>query len=289
MTAAVLLVEARGVLAAARVPSPERDAERLLRHVLGWDRAALLAAPDHAVAGPEAERFRRLVQRRASREPLQYILGEAAFWRHEFLVTPAVLIPRPETELLVETALELVRGIERPVIVDVGTGSGCIALSIAGERPDAEVHATDISGPALEVALENQRRLGLGQRTFFHRGHLLAPVTGREVHLVVSNPPYVDPEEIEGLDPEVRDHEPRLALVAPGDALSVYRALVPAAARVLRGGGAFAVEVSPFISAAVVRLMSDSGFGDPTVHPDLAGRPRVVASERGRSSATRGI
>jgi release factor glutamine methyltransferase len=289
MTAAALLVEAGGVLAATGVPSPEWDAERLLRHVLGWDRAALLAAPDHVVAEPEVERFRRLVQRRASREPLQYILGTAAFWKHEFLVTPAVLIPRPETELLVEAALELLAGIERPVIVDVGTGSGCIALSIAGERPDAEVHGTDISGPALEVALMNQRRLGLGQRTFFHQGQLLAPVTGREVHLIISNPPYVDPAEIEGLEPEVRDHEPRLALVAPGDALSVYRALVPAAARALREGGALAVEVSPFISDAVSALMHEAGFEAPTVRPDLAGRPRVVASERGRSSATRGI
>ena len=293
MTAAALLAEAGGVLAAARVPSPEWDAERLLRHVLGWDRAALLAAPDHLVAEAEAARFRRLVQRRASREPLQYILGTVAFWKHEFLVTPAVLIPRPETELLVETALELVKGVERPVIVDVGTGSGCIALSIAGEREDAIVHATDISGPALEVALQNARRLGMSQRIRFHRGQLLEPVTGLEVqleaHLIVCNPPYVDPSEIDGLDPEVRDHEPREALVPPGDALSVYRALVPAAAGALRHGGALAVEVSPSIAAAVVRLMRDSGFGDPTVHLDLAGHPRVVASERGRSSATRGI
>jgi release factor glutamine methyltransferase len=293
MTAAALLVEAGGVLAAAGVPSPEWDAERFLRYVLGWDRAALLAAPHHVVAEPEVERFRRLVQRRASREPLQYILGTAAFWKHEFLVTPAVLIPRPETELLVETALKLIEGIDKPVVVDVGTGSGCIALSIAGEREDAIVHATDVSEAALEVALMNQRRLGLGQRTFFHRGQLLEPVTGLEgqleVHLVVSNPPYVDPAEIEGLDPEVRDHEPRLALVAPGDALSVYRALVPAAARVLRDGGALAVEVSPFISAAVSGLMDEAGFEAPTVRPDLAGRPRVVASKRGRSSATRGI
>jgi release factor glutamine methyltransferase len=144
MTATTLLAEARGVLAAAGVPSPDWDAERLLRHVLGLDRAALLANPGRAVPEPEAGRFRALVQRRAAREPLQYVLGSTDFWKHEFLVTPAVLIPRPETELLVETALELVKGVEKPVIVDVGTGSGCIALSIAGEREDAEVHATDV-------------------------------------------------------------------------------------------------------------------------------------------------
>ena len=276
MTAAALLSEAGGVLARAGVLSPAWDAECLLRHVLGWDRAALLARPEAEVARGDEARFRALVERRASREPLQYILGSAPFWKHEFVVTPAVLIPRPETELLVETALELVKGVERPVIVDVGTGSGCIALSIAGEREDAVVHGTDISGPALEVALMNQRRLGLGQRTFFHRGQLLAPVTGREVHLIVSNPPYVDPAEIDELAPEVRDHEPRQALVPPGDALAVYRDLIPAAGAALRRGGALAVEISPFLPGAVVRLMEDAGFEGPSVRPDLAGRPRVV-------------
>jgi release factor glutamine methyltransferase len=280
MNATALLAEAGGVLAAAGVPSPHWDAERLLRYVLGLDRAALFASPRRAVPTPDVERFRELVRRRASREPLQYILGTAAFWKHEFLVTPAVLIPRPETELLVETALELVKGVERPVVVDVGTGSGCIALSIAAERPDAVVHATDISERALQVALMNQRRLGLGQRTFFHRGQLLEPLTGLEeqleVHLVLSNPPYVDPAEVDSLAPEVRDHEPREALVPPGDALAVYRRLVPAAARTLREGGALAVEVSPFIPDAVARLMAEAGFVDPAVRDDLAGRPRVV-------------
>lgn len=296
MTAAALLAEAGGVLARAGVPSPEPDAERLLRHVTGWDRASLLARPAAEVTPGDEELFRQLVRRRASREPLQYVLGIAAFWKHDFVVTNAVLIPRPETELLVETGLELVRGVERPVIVDVGTGSGCVALSIAGEREDAIVHGTDVSEPALQVALLNQRRLGLGQRTFFHRGQLLAPLIGREVqrevHLILSNPPYVDPSEIDGLEPEVRDHEPRVALVPPGDALSVYRQLVPAAAAFLRRGGALAVEISPFIPDDVVGLMKDAGFEDPEVRLDLAGRPRVVlarlASERDPSSATRG-
>jgi release factor glutamine methyltransferase len=290
MTAAALLAEARGVLARAGVASPERDAERLLRHVTGWDRASLLARPAAEVGREDEERLRELVRRRASREPLQYVLGIAAFWKHDFVVTKAVLVPRPETELLVETGLELVRGVQRPVIVDVGTGSGCVALSIAAEREDAIVHGTEISDAALQVALLNQRRLGLGQRTFFQRGHVLEPLTGLEeqVHLVVSNPPYVDSAEIESLAPEVRDHEPRVALVPPGDALSVYRELVPAAAAILGPGGALAVEISPFIPDEVVRIMENAGFENPEVRLDLAGRPRVVASERGPSSATRG-
>ena len=276
MTAAALLADAAATLAAAGVEAPEWDAERLLRHVLGWDRAALFANPDRAVPEPEAERFRALLARRAAREPLQYILGTQAFWKHEFLVTPAVLIPRPETELLVETSLELLKGVEAPIVVDVGTGSGCVALSLALERPDAVVHATDISGQALDVARENARRFDLEGRVAFHQGQLLEPRSGLEGHLVVSNPPYVDPAEREALAPEVRDHEPERALFPPGDALSVYRRLVPASARLLRAGGALAVEISPSIPRDVARIFAAAGFVDATVRADLASLPRVV-------------
>jgi release factor glutamine methyltransferase len=281
MTAAALVAEAARVLAAAGVDAPEWDAERLLRHVLGWDRAALLANPGHVVPGPEAERFDEFVRRRASREPLQYILGTQAFWKHDFLVTPAVLIPRPETEVLVEVALALVRDVEAPVIVDVGTGSGCVALSMAAEREDAEVHATDVSGQALHVARQNARRLGLDRRVTFHEGELLEPVAGLQVHLVVSNPPYVDPSERDSLAPEVRDREPALALFPPGDALAIYRRLVPAAARALRPAGALAVEIAPALPEAVLGLFRDAGFPEATVHEDLAGRPRVVRARLG--------
>ena len=148
-------------------------------------------------------------------------------------MTPDVLIPRPETELLVEAALELLRAAARPVIADVGTGSGCIALALAAEREDAEVHATDLSEAALAVARDNERRLGLEGRVAWQLGDLLEPVAAAirgRVDLVVSNPPYVDQAERDSLAPEVRDHEPELALFPPGDALSVYRRLVPAAA-----------------------------------------------------------
>jgi release factor glutamine methyltransferase len=278
MTAAALLADAAATLAAAGVEAPEWDAERLLRHVLGWDRAALFANPGHVVPEPEAERFRALVRRRASREPLQYVVGTQAFWKHEFLVTPAVLIPRPETEMLVETGLELLKGVERPLVVDVGTGSGCIALSIAAERPDAFVHATDISGEALDVARENARRLGMEGRVTFHHGQLLEPLSGLEghVHLILSNPPYVDPGDRMALAPEVREHEPAEALFPSGDTLAVYRRLVPASAAVLRAGGALAVEISPFVLEGVRRLLRESGFADARVREDLAGLARVV-------------
>jgi release factor glutamine methyltransferase len=284
MTAAAALVsDAAATLAAAGVPAPEWDAERLLRHVLGWDRAVLIANPDRVVPEPEAERFRALVRRRASREPLQYILGTQAFWKHDFLVTPAVLIPRPETELLVETSLELLKNVERPLIVDVGTGSGCIALSLAFERPDAEVHAIDISEAALAVARENARRLGLEGGVAFHHGDLLEPVVhlaGRRIDLVVSNPPYVDPADRPGLAPEVRDHEPPDALFPPGGTLSVYRRLATASAVSLRDGGRLALEVSPFVAGQVSELLVAAGFAAPSACPDLAGRPRVVFARR---------
>jgi release factor glutamine methyltransferase len=280
--AAALAGDAAATLAAAGVPAPEWDAERLLCHVLGWDRAALVANPGRLVPQPEAERFRELVRRRASREPLQHILGTQAFWKHEFLVTPAVLVPRPETELLVETSLALLKEVERPLIADVGTGSGCIALSLAAERPDAEVHAIDISAPALAVAAENARRLGLEGRVSFHQGDLLEPVArlaGR-IDLVVSNPPYVDPADRESLAPEVRDHEPALALFPPDGPLSVYRRLAGASASSLRPAGWLVVELGQGQAAAVETLCRDSGLVPAQIACDLAGVPRCLTSRR---------
>jgi release factor glutamine methyltransferase len=281
MTAAAILADAVALLAAAGVASPEWDAERLLRHVLGWDRATLFARPEHVVPEPEEERFRALVRRRASREPLQYILGTQAFWKHEFLVTPAVLIPRPETELLVEVSLELLKNIERPLIVDVGTGSGCIALSLAAERPDAVTHATDISEPALDVARENAQRLGLEGRVTFHHGDLLEPVAhlaGR-IDLVVSNPPYVDPAERASLAPEVRDHEPPEALFAPEPRASVYSLITKRASALLKPGGWLAVEVGQGTSHAMDGLCRAAGLSVVEIRNDLAAIPRVVVAQ----------
>ncbi len=278
MTVAELLAEAAHRLLAAGVEASDWDAERLLRHVLGWDRATIVASAGAPVeTGPERA-FRALVAQRARRVPLQHLVGSQAFWKHEFRVTPDVLIPRPETELVVEAALGLLRGAERPLIVDVGTGSGCIALSLAAERPHAQVHATDISAPALEVARENARRLGLAGRVAFYLGQLLEPVSGLEGHvdLVVSNPPYVDAAERDTLAPEVRDHEPQLALFPPGDALSVYRRLVPAAEDVLAPGGALVLEIAPSLAGGVAGLMAAAGFVGTEVRNDLAGRARVV-------------
>src|SRR5512145_2321249 len=167
MSVTQLLAQAALELRDAGVESPEWDAERLLRHVLGWDRAALVASPGTSPGPERVAEFLRLVGERARRIPLQHLTGAQAFWKQELRVTPDVLVPRPETELLVAAALEVLRGTERPAIVDVGTGSGCIALALAAEREDAELYATDVSEPALAVARDNARRLGLAGRVAF--------------------------------------------------------------------------------------------------------------------------
>lgn len=284
LTAAEALVAATRVLTKAGVRDAGLDTELLLRHVLGWDRARLIASPGHRLGAAERERFEALVAERARRRPLQHLVGTAHFWRHEFLVSPDVLVPRPETEILVETALSLLKPLRDPIVVDIGTGSGCIALSLAAERPDAIVHATDISERALAVARENGSRLGLGNRVVFHHGDLLAPVAhlASRIDLVISNPPYVDGSEIEGLEPEVRDHDPRLALVPPsGDRYEIYRRLAGEAAHVLKPGGHLAVEIGTGMADGVSAIL-EAAVGPVVMATDLAGIVRVLSASRSR-------
>jgi len=277
---AELVEGARARLAAGGVPTPAPDAERLLRHVLGWDRARLVVSWSDPVPEEAAARFEALVDQRARRVPLQHLTGTQAFWRHEFLVTPGVLIPRPETEIVVEQALRLMRGRPAPAILDVGTGSGCIALSLAAELPAAQVDAIDASPAALAVARENARRLGLEGRVRFHEGDLLAPVAGRRFDLIASNPPYVDPATRPSLAPEVRDHEPALALFPPGGPLDVYRRLAPQAAAALRPGGFLLLEVGLGQADAVGAILADAGLVVDDVVRDLQGIPRTLVARR---------
>jgi release factor glutamine methyltransferase len=281
-TLADALQRAERALAAAGVPNAVWDAELLVRHVLGCDRASLLANPKRPLSNEESQRLDALVSARGSRRPLQHLTGVQAFWRHEFRVTPDVLIPRPESELLVEATLALVRDCRRPLIVDVGTGSGCLALSIATERPDAELHATDVSPAALDVARENARRLGCAERVTFHQGDLLAPVArlaGR-IDVVLSNPPYVDPRDAASLPPEVRDYEPATALFPEGDACSVYRDLAPQAYAALRKDGAFVVEIGLGMETGVRGILSRAGFRVERVLADMQSIPRALVAVR---------
>ena len=271
-------------LRAAGVTHAPLDAELLLRHVLGWDRASILTRGGETLGAGDEARFLYMVAARARRHPLQHLTGTQAFWRHEFVVGPAVLIPRPETEVLVEASLGLVAALTTPRVIDVGTGSGCVALSLAAERPDATLVATDLSSAALAVARENASRLDLTGQVRFVRGDLLEAFRSgpgaTPVDLVVSNPPYVRQAEWRDLAPEVRDHDPRSALVPEEGVEALYGRLLAGAARVLRPGGTVAVEVGAGQSAAVAAQAAGAGFESTRTLRDLQDVPRVVVARR---------
>jgi release factor glutamine methyltransferase len=282
VTVADVLADATARLRAAGVSNPELDAELLLRHVTGWDRATLLARPETEVSSQGRSHFRSLVEERARRRPLQHLTGVQAFWRHEFLVTPDVLIPRPETEVLVEASLALLRVRPQSVVADVGTGSGCIALSLAAEAGEAQVHAIEVSPSALTVARQNAERLGLAEHVRFHEGDLLEPLARLEgrLDLVVSNPPYVDAADAPSLAPEVRYHEPAIALFPPGEPLAIVKRLLTQAARLLRPGGHLIVEVGQGQSEAVAHLGAAAGLEVEHVLYDLSRIPRAIVARR---------
>jgi release factor glutamine methyltransferase len=267
------LAEGAAVLERAGCPSPEVDAEWLLAEVLGTSRAGLLTHQAE-LQRDEVERFRALVARRATREPLAYVLGAWGFRGLTLLVDPRVLVPRPETETVVERCLALLVGVPEPAVLDVGVGSGAIALALAAELPDTRVVATDVSAAALEVAEENRRRAAVDGRVRLVRGDLLAGEEG-PFDLVVSNPPYVSPGELGGLDPEL-DFEPREALVGEGRHEAVARAALEA----LVSGGAIVLEVGDGQAPEVAGMLRELGFADVVVSPDLAGRERVVEGRR---------
>jgi release factor glutamine methyltransferase len=266
-------------LQGAGVPDPSWSAERLVACVLGCSRAETLILGPSSLSPAQEQRYQALLEARASRRPLQHLTGTQAFWRHEFRVTPDVLIPRPETEILVEASLRLLKDVECPTVVDVGTGSGCIAISLASERKDATVHAVDVSPAALEVAKANAERLG--SRVVFHLGDLLRPVEalGGLLDLVASNPPYVDSAAADALAPEVRDHEPKLALFSPqSDRFAIYRRLARDSKRLLRPGGSLVLEVGLGMDVEVARLCESAGFRIHEILLDLQGIPRTVVS-----------
>ena len=271
MTVREALAEGADILDEARCPSPAVDAEWLLAYVLGVSRSALHG---RYVAAAELKRYRALVARRASREPLAYVLGEWGFRRLTLVVDPRVLIPRPETESVVERCLDLLRDIEAPTVLDIGAGSGAIALAIADERPDARIVATDVSASALEVAEENRRRTAVDGRVRFVQGDLLAGEKG-PFDLVVSNPPYIAPDELDTLEPELL-HEPREALVGDGDHEAVARAALDA----LTSGGALVLEVGDAQAPSVGAMLRRLGYEGVAITEDLAGRERVVDGRR---------
>ncbi len=272
------LREAIALLEDNRVGSPRMNAEVLLMFVIGGDRAYLYAHPERGLTADEQARYEEALQQRARGVPAQYITGHQEFWGLDFVVGPGVLIPRPETEHLVEAVLELCR--ERPQqlrLVDVGTGSGCVALALAHELPEAEIHATEICEAALEMARANAVRLGLERRVTFHHTDLLDGVEG-PFDVVASNPPYVGESEHDKVQLEVRKFEPRCAVFAGENGMDVIRRLAPQARDALRPGGTLAVEIGYSQEAAVREVLRD--WNDVRSVPDLQGIPRVVVARK---------
>ncbi len=261
------------------IESARLDAELLIAHALGISRIQVYTDHDRPLHPDELTAIRDRVRRRARHEPIAYILGQRGFRDLDLKVDPRVLIPRPETELLVDVALTKLTGVEAPLVVDVGTGSGAIALSIAQARPDAQVIAIDVSPDALAVARENGAANGLGNVEFL-QGDLLTPLGERRAHLVASNPPYIATEACRHLMPDVRDFEPRLALDGGRDGLQVIRRLIPAAAAALRPGGALVIEIGHDQGDALRRLLDGPDWTGAHVHADLAGHDRVAEATR---------
>ena len=263
-------------LTAAQAGSPRMNAEVLLMFTLGCDRAHLYAHPERALTDDEMSRYNDALSQRAQGIPSQYITGHQEFWGMDLIVSPAVLIPRPETEHLIETALPLTRSMDRPRIVDVGTGSGCIALALAKELPQAEIHATDISPEALEIAKANAARHGFDMRIQFHQLDLLANLGGK-FDLVVSNPPYVGESEEDQVQLEVRKFEPRNAVFAGPAGIEVIERLVFQARSSLKAGGWLIFEISGTIVDQVRRALSD--WDEVRITNDLQGIPRVATAK----------
>ena len=284
--AAHLLTVAAASLAVRGIESSRLDAEVLLAHCLGVSRNALIvevaAGRDRPVPADAARRFAEMIARREHREPVAYLTGHKEFWSLDLEVTPDVLIPRPETEHVVERALALLPppGGSPVRVIDVGTGSGAIAIAIAHERPDAQVLALDRSEKALAVARKNARRHGVAERVHFVAGDLLEPVSGH-VDAVVSNPPYILRSEKESLMPDVRDFEPEAALLDDEPGEGILARLVAGAARVLAPRGSLVVEIADARAQDAVALLEGSGLWDESsLAPDLAGLKRVLRARR---------
>lgn len=278
-----------------QVPSSQLAAELLLMHVLQCDRAYLHTHAETEISSENAERFFQLIAERTTGKPTQYITGHQEFWGLDFEVTPNVLIPRPETEHTVEQVIELSNALEYPKdarlrIVDVGTGSGCIVLALAREFPRAVLFGADISGTALVVASRNAVRLQMPQRVKFLESDLLARFLDKDFlgtfDFVVSNPPYVGCEEVDKVQREVREFEPRVAWGGLARGEEIYARLFPQAFEVLKPGGHVVVEIGYNMRDRVLALLGPE-WSDIKVRPDLAGIPRVVSARKQESEVRR--
>ena len=275
-----LLQWSEGFFREKGIETPRLDAEVLLAHVLEKPRIYLYVHYDQPLDPGELAAYRGFVRRRAAREPVAYLLGERAFMGLAFAVSPAVLVPQPDTETLVSEAEKRLRGKSGARIADVGTGSGAIALSLLHALSDLTAAAVDVSSAALKVARENAARLALMDRVTFYEGDLLAPLLGQTFDAILSNPPYIPRGDIAALSPEVQA-EPHLALDGGVDGLDFYRRLTREAAALLRPGGFLAVEAGQGEAAAISDMARANGWAEVEIVQDLAGIDRVVTMYRG--------
>ena len=268
-------------LESADVGSPRLNAETLLMFALGVNRAYLYTYPERELTSEERARYDDSLAQRTAGMPSQYITGHQEFWGLDFIVSPAVLIPRPETEHLVETVLELARGMPAPRIVDVGTGSGCIAIALAHELKTVEVYAVDLSADALEIARANAARLQLDGKVRFLRSDVLEALAGvHNFDFVVSNPPYVGKNEVDKVQRSVFEFEPRMAVFSGESGLDVIRPLIEQSHKALKSDGWLTMEIGYSMRDMVLELLDPTMWDDARVVPDLQGIPRVVAAQK---------
>jgi len=279
-TIAEVLREAAAELEHGGVPEARREAGSLLSFILGKDRTFLISHAKDETDEDLVGRYREFVERRAAGEPLQYITGVQDFYGREFRVTTDVLIPRPETELLVEAALQIAGA--APFICDVGTGSGCIALTLLCELVNARAVAIDKSAAALEIAKLNAQKLSVADRALFVQSDCFDSLDSREYEfdVIVSNPPYVAEKALQGLQREVRDHEPHVALSPGGDGLNVIRRLIDEGPGFIKPNGHMLIEIGFDQGEAVERLINDSAWSLREIRPDLQGIPRIVVLQK---------
>lgn len=272
-TASMVLRNGTRLLSAAIGDGASRDARILMAHMMGVETDRLTVELSRMITPTQVSQFEHMIKRRAMSEPISHITGKRAFWKQDFKVSADVLDPRPETETLVELALD---GAAPETILDLGTGSGCILLSLLGEFPDAQGVGTDLSDAALQVAHQNAVRLDLSNRVTFQTANWFDGVAGR-FNLIVSNPPYITAKEMESLSADVRDFEPHLALTPGGDGLAAYRSIAAELAGFMAPDGRALFEIGYLQGKDVVDIFSAAGFGAVSLHKDLGGQDRVVA------------
>ena len=273
-TVEALLQEAAQSFRRAGIDQPKLDARLLLQHASGMSHAEVLGYPDRMLSADQAAAFRKMVTERLGHEPVSRILGWREFYGRRFAISPAVLDPRPDTETLIEEALSRMKGACR--LLDLGTGSGAIAVTLLAENDRAHGVAVDLSRDALEIARRNAEILGVSDRLAFRQGSWFEPVEGR-FDLILSNPPYIAPDEIEGLAPEVRNFDPMAALLGGADGLEAYRAIAADAARYLRPEGKVILEIGHLQAKSVEAIFAERGFQLLALRRDLGDRPRCLS------------